>query len=98
MDGVSDLLHLFELVYNRGVEFVLVGKVPFKIATSGECLWTERAAVPSGKPTEEPMEVEVVNWQSLQWRRGKSLRCIQMLRGIWERFQSNVVGDKAYSI
>jgi hypothetical protein len=49
MEGMSDLLHLFESVYDRGVEFVLVGEVPFKIAASRECLWTERAAVSSGR-------------------------------------------------
>jgi hypothetical protein len=31
--GVSGCLHLFELMYDRGVEFVLVGEVVLKIAT-----------------------------------------------------------------
>jgi hypothetical protein len=41
------------------VEFVLVGEMPFKIAASGECSWTERAVVLLRQSTEKLVEVKV---------------------------------------
>ena len=46
---------------------MLAGEMPFEIATSGECLWTERAAVSSGQPTKEPMEVKVSKCGGSEW-------------------------------
>jgi hypothetical protein len=58
-EGVNGLLHSFEPVYNGGMEVVFVGEVPFKVATSCECLWAKRAAVSLRELTEKLVEVEV---------------------------------------
>jgi hypothetical protein len=59
MKGVTGRLHLFELMYDRGVEFMLVGEVVLKIVTGRECLWAERTAVVLRELAEESMEVEM---------------------------------------
>jgi hypothetical protein len=80
------------------MELMFVGEVSLEIVMGQKCLQAKRAVVPSREPTEELMEVEVTNWQSLQRRRGKSLWCIQMLWSVWEKSWPNAGDDGVYSI
>jgi hypothetical protein len=57
--GLRDLFHLFESVYDGGVELVFVGEVVLKIATGCKCLWTEGTPVASRELTKETVEVEL---------------------------------------
>jgi hypothetical protein len=94
--GMRVCLHLLESVYDRRVELMFVSEMSFEVATSRECLWAERAAMPSEESTEDPVEVKVTNWQSLQWRRGKLLWYIQLLQE--ERPRLNTNDNRIYSI
>ena len=57
--GLRNLFHLFESVYDGGVELVFVGEVVFKIAAGCKCFWTEGALVALRKLTKEAVEVEL---------------------------------------
>jgi hypothetical protein len=58
-NGSRDLFHLFEAVYDRGMEFVFVMEVVLEVATSCKCFWAEGAPVASRELTKEAVEVEV---------------------------------------
>jgi hypothetical protein len=57
--GLRGLFHLFESVYDRGVESVFVGEMVLKVAAGGERLWAEGTPVPSGKLAKETVEMEL---------------------------------------
>jgi hypothetical protein len=57
--GVRGLLHLFESVHNRGVEFMFVGEMVLEVTAGCKCLWIEGTPVVSRELTEEAMEVEL---------------------------------------
>jgi hypothetical protein len=82
--GLRDLFHLFELMYNSGVEFVFIGEMVFKVAAGCKCLWTEGAPVASRESTKETVEMEVTE------RRGGVLAVPTMKEGEVARVHSEV--------
>jgi hypothetical protein len=59
LEGISDCLHLSELMYDRRVKFMFVGETPLGVAMGGEHFWTEGTAMVSRESTEELMECGV---------------------------------------
>jgi hypothetical protein len=57
--GLGSLFHLFESVYDRGVELVFVGKMVLKVVAGCKRLWTEGTLVALRESTEEAVEVEL---------------------------------------
>ena len=60
LKGTGFIFHLFEPMYDCGVEFVLVGEMPLKVGPKVKCFWAEGATVASGKSTKELMISEVM--------------------------------------
>jgi hypothetical protein len=83
--GLRDLFHLFESVYDGGVEFVFVGEVVLKVAAGCKCLWTEGTPVASRELTKETVEVELAK------RRGDVLTALTMKEGKVTRVHSGFV-------
>ena len=59
LQGTGSILHLFEPMYDYGVELVLVGEVFLKVGPKVKCFWAEGAMVTSGKSAKELMVSEV---------------------------------------
>jgi hypothetical protein len=59
VDRLRDLFHLFESVYDRGMESVFTMEVVLEVAAGCKCFWTEGTPVASRESTEEMVEVEL---------------------------------------
>jgi hypothetical protein len=83
--GLRGLFHLFESVYDGGVELMLIGEVVFKVAAGCKCLRTEGTLMASRESTKETAEVELME------RRGDILTVLTMKGGKVARVHPGVL-------
>jgi hypothetical protein len=83
--GLRDSFHLFESVYDGGVELVFVEEVVLKVATGCKYPWAEGAPVASRELAKEAVEVELAE------RRGNVLTALTAKEGKVARVHSGIV-------
>jgi hypothetical protein len=83
--GLRNSFHLLESVYDRGVEFVFVGKMVLEVMAACKYLWTEGTPVASREPTEKAVEVELAE------RRGDVSAVLTMEEGKVARVHPGVL-------